>query len=849
MENFKKKFLKIWAVSAVVLALCVGQMSAQEKLQERFNAYSQLLSPEKLYLQTDRETYCVGDTVWFKGYLVNSSLLSEFPESNYIYVELLDYYYAKNIYTGKIEETHRTVERVKVKRREGVLQGYVVLDSDMNTGSAILRAYPYWALNFPADYIYSKRLTVINPIKDNFVKELVDRKVDNTDDYTKIGVQNPFKKEKKQKHDLDCQFLPESGRYFAGVDAVIGVKVVDETGFGAYAKGEIVDENNNKVSEFETNSLGMGKFRFRPVPGMRYYALVKDGADIDKKMDLPRPSSQGASVNLSFKGDNIIAELYATEDLNKDSLFFILSDGTEIFYSKALSAASRLALPIDKLAAGTNVATIADGNGNIYAKRPFFILPVSEGGVQMKTDKAVYGQRDPITCTFNLAKPVSGDFSVSVTDDTHAPYLGTEDNIVSYMLLSSEIKGYVENPQRYFDDSVPFEERESDVDLLMMTQGWQYYDLDRIFKGQYEMPSYGKEYIQTVSGKVKKSSLRKSKSSIVSFVAPSIGFTAMGQLDSTGYFELKDVNFPDSTLFIVNAVGVGGRKSFTPYITEDSFAPLLDYQRRKEKVNYSESTAQYMLQNYYNSGGDKVYQLDAVYVTGQRMVRAKDNVSPFPTQYFKEGQLKTEKDLEPFAAFDVMTYILQTCTGIREDRDTVTGERKLVCRVPAVASNWEISDYSEIIVFVNGFQAPSSSELDHYNVDELEAFVFLRGADAAPFAPMRDGSATVVPVIMIKTKPSAGTGMPKNVTKGYPLGWQRPKYFYSPAYDVQGKSIKRAGTDRRATVYWQPDLKVEGGEGKFHFNTSDGTADYTVIIEGITTDGEYVFSKQQIKRK
>ena len=193
-----------------------------------------------------------------------------------------------------------------------------------------------------------------------------------------------------------------------------------------------------------------------------------------------------------------------------------------------------------------NVATIADNSGNIFAKRPFFVLPISEGGVKMTTDKPSYGQRDPVTCTINLGRSVNGDFSVSVTDDSHAPYLGSEDNIVSYMLLSSELKGYIENPQSYFDDSRDIHEREAEVDLLMMTQGWQYYDLSKIFKGQYEMPLYGKEYIQTVSGRVKKSSLRKGNTSIVSFVAPSIGFTAMGQLDSSGYFELKDVNFPDS---------------------------------------------------------------------------------------------------------------------------------------------------------------------------------------------------------------------------------------------------------------------------------------------------------------
>ncbi|MBR4801608.1 MAG: hypothetical protein IK041_02230 [Bacteroidales bacterium] len=842
-----KKFLKISVIAAIVALFC-GNLFAQNKLEERFKAYSQLLSPEKLYLQTDRETYCVGDTVWFKGYLINNSMASEFPESNYIYVELLTYYYAKNVYSNKIEETYRMAQRVKVKRRNGILHGYVVLDSDMNTGTAILRAYSYWALNFPADYIYSRMITVINPLKDNYVKELVDHKDDVTEDYLKVGVLNPFKKEKKAKHDVDCQFLPESGRYFAGQKAVLGVKCVDETGFGTIVEGEILDNKNNKVADFKTNSLGMGKVSFVPVSGISYYARIKDTRDVEKRVNLPAAESTGAMINLSYTGDNIIAELYATGNLDRDSLFFILSDGTEIFYSKPLSAASKLALPINKLGEGVNVATIADSQGNIYAKRPFFVLPISEGGVELATDRKSYGQRDPVTCTITLNRPVKGDLSVSVTDDSHAPYLGTEDNIISYMLLSSELKGYVENPQSYFDDAVDMKEREAAVDLLMMTQGWQYYDLPAIFKGQYEMPNFGKEYIQTISGKVKKASLRRGRSTIVSFVAPSINFSAMGQLDSAGYFELKDINFPDSTLFIVNAVGTGGRKSFIPSITEDSFAPVIPYQRRKERVDYSQDAAQYMIQNYYDNGGIKVYQLDPIYITSQRMVKAKDNVSPFPVQYFKQGQLKTEEDLKPYIAYDLMTYIIENCTGIRFDTDTISGERKLVYRVPARATEFEVIEYTEIIVYVNGFQASSSSELEHYNVDELEAFVYLRGIDAAPFSPMKDGSGTIIPVIMIKTKPNTKTGMPKNVSKGYPLGWQRPKKFYSPAYDVQGKAISRPGSDKRATVYWDPAVEVENGKGTFHFNTSDGLSDYTVVIEGVTADGEYIFSKQQIKR-
>ena len=104
-------------------------------------------------------------------------------------------------------------------------------------------------------------------------------------------------------------------------------------------EGIVEDAHGNKGAEFKTNNLGMGKFVFMPVPGMKYFARIKDNRDVEKKVEIPAAENVGAIINLDFQGDNIIAELYATEGLNKDSLFFILSDGTEIFYHKSLSAA------------------------------------------------------------------------------------------------------------------------------------------------------------------------------------------------------------------------------------------------------------------------------------------------------------------------------------------------------------------------------------------------------------------------------------------------------------------------------------------------------------------------------
>ena len=72
-----------------IISLVSSELGAQKV--EKFDAYSRLLSPEKLYLHVDKDTYCAGDTIWFKAYLKNNSVVAEFPESNYIYVELVGY--------------------------------------------------------------------------------------------------------------------------------------------------------------------------------------------------------------------------------------------------------------------------------------------------------------------------------------------------------------------------------------------------------------------------------------------------------------------------------------------------------------------------------------------------------------------------------------------------------------------------------------------------------------------------------------------------------------------------------------------------------------------------------------
>ncbi|HPT06215.1 MAG TPA: hypothetical protein PK500_06150 [Candidatus Egerieousia sp.] len=857
MKIFLRTFLTTCVIAIISLFFesAAGAQSKDSLLEKRFEAFSKLLSPEKLYLHTDKEFYCVGDTLWFKGYLVNNSYLSEFPECNFIYVELIGNSYEKNIYSGKTEEVQRTLERVKVKRRGGVLQGYMVIPGGMSTGKAFIRGYSYWNLNFPAEYIFSKSLNIVNPMKDDFLKKLIDNKVKERDEYTKIGAKYPFDNEKVKMQDIDFQLFPESGRLIAGMKTVIAFKAISEMGLGEKVSGIVYDSSGSRVISFEGNDLGFGKFEFElPLQDNGYYAVVTDNRGINKKVNFPTVETSGVLVNISYKGNNILSRVCVTQDINQDSLRYVLHNGSELFYDQPLEKVKNLVIATDKLSTGIIDAAVVDTKGNVYASRQFFIMSKNNFLLDITTDKNSYGPRETVKMKLTMKNAEAGDeqadVSVSVTDNILAPSSGSENNIVSYMLLGSEIRGYIENPQSYFDEDIPFAERMQNIDLLMLTQGWRYYDLPAILKGENKMPVFGKEYIQTISGRVR--GVKKQKSSLVSFVAPSIHFSAMGQLDSTGYFELKDVSFPDSTLFIVNSVGVNGKKSFIPSINDDAFAPIVKYYSSPDSlINYSQKVGQDLMQKYYNTGGTLVYQLDPLYVIAGRKMKPINDPSPIPNQMFKKGQLREGKDLEPFKNYDLMTYIYETCQGLRLNIDSTTGEKVLVCRVPHVATGMTISDgWEEIKVFINGVNAFSSSELQNFMVNDISSLVYLTGADAAPYSPMMDGSATVRSVIMIRTVLNVRTGVPRNVTKGYPMGWQRPKYFYSPSYDLPAASKVPLGSDKRSTIYWNPNVEIgENGSASLQFDTSDGNSDYNIKVEGVTKRGDFILKKATLKRK
>ena len=858
---------------AIVSGLFIAPVYSQEQEvghEKMYQQYTQLLSPEKVYLHTDKDVYFATDTIWFSGYVENTSYTSEFDESNYIYVELISDQLFRDVKSWKnySEYQNDVVVRKKIRRIGNSFQGHIVVPEMNSTGRAIIRAYTYWMLNRPVEYMFYKELELTNPMKDKLVMAMVEKKIKKKEEYLRIGEKSPEDKLKLEKQDsiehYDVQFLPESGNYIIGERTVVYVKAVGRKGMGASVYGEIYDEEDNIIAHYITDSLGFGRVEIEELPGDKLTASVKSGNGYEgKRVKLPKAKTDGVTIHGRFsvsgiedysQSDKVQITVNTTGTLLSQGLKVYLHNGSEIYYSKDINNTEEtLTVQLRSLTAGIHSVSVIDSEGNVYAERPLLVLPTEKEVLTLSTDSTEYGKRDMVDLSVKVPASLLdsiSNFSLSVTD------MGlTEDKekttIQSYMLLKSELKGYIEDIEWYFNSTIPLSERILRGDLLLQTQGWRYYEIDKIVQGKSEQPYFGREYRQTLFGKVV-NPIGLTKRATVSFLAPSINFRAMGQIDS-GYFVLRDVDFPENTRFIVSAVGKNGKsKSHMPILQNDYFAPVYDYPERGEKVEYTDSYKKVVESIYYGKDdGDyaMAFELNPVIVTSQ-LITPKNSPSPIPNYPIRREWYRDSISMKPYTkSYSLGAYVAEVFPSVRY----VHGGGITGYKLSPASRMSTPTRRGEVIIYLNGMYMFTSEErlsvLD-LPLSEVESVIYVSGLSASPFQTADTAMDYYPsPVLMVRTKPHVRTDLvPYNVSSAYPIGWQKPVKFYSPKYEATKK--KKNETDNRITVYWNPSLKFDkDGKATVSFYTTDSHSKYRVEVEGRSGARQYHHSELVIERK
>lgn len=461
-------------IISLILLVTVGCACYADKLDSLENLLREKsVTQEKIYIHTDNNCYFVGDTLWYKAYVVMADSLKPTRYSKVLYVELLtpDGY---------------LVERQQLYiKDDGTAACQFALSDSLYSGYYEVRAYTKWQLNFNRKIrphssqnrfeFYSKQFET------NYFREYeglysrvlpIYEKPKQPGDYTdKCIIPRPKQRIYADKPEIQVKFYPEGGHIIEGMDCRIAFEVKDNDGqelgssIGALDNGLFIKPSHGGRGVFEYNAQ-------KPPKEATFEYM-------DKKYTFPLPTAQASGVVIigdkQTKGGR---EFVVKAKGVTVAAYSVTCRGRLITFGR--NPGERIALA--NCPTGINDLTLYDEQARPLASRLFFVNnqdKETQANISMTSgDKAVNSKTElqpyeKIDLTVNGQVPMS----VAVYDKSTQDLSYNDGNMLTDMLLTGELHGFVANVSQYFKEGA-----EDKLDLLMMVQGWRRYKrINKIF--------------------------------------------------------------------------------------------------------------------------------------------------------------------------------------------------------------------------------------------------------------------------------------------------------------------------------------------------------------------------------
>ncbi len=451
----------------VLLSTLMAQ-TGPDQLSTLLDYYNAEYPQEKVYLHFDKPYYSTGEDIWFQAYLVAGALHEPSPFSTNIYVELWS-------------EDGQLIRRNNLLAEGGVAKGDFHIPREFKTGSYFIRAYTRWMQNFDQEYFFTKKISIVKPT-------------------------DTFNSSPPDSLTLEVQFYPEGGHLVEGLVSRVALTVMSPSRIGGNREIRILREDGFELSKFLTNSDGIGVFNFLPEQGTNYYAVI-DGDD--RKFELPEPLASGYVLSVDNLSDKDKAIVTVRSRGQNEKVFVIAQTRGAIAYAdehKLQSNEVSFSIPKKDLLSGITQITLFDEQGIPHAERLMFYLSPNPPVAKIETDKPAYSTRDSTTIKIKVldaeSNPAVGSFSMSVIDSVRINGARFSENIVSNLLLTSDLKGVITNPLRFFktpDDSTRAEE----LDRIMMVHGWRRFTWESLREETFPEVRFGVEQGITIQGTLK----------------------------------------------------------------------------------------------------------------------------------------------------------------------------------------------------------------------------------------------------------------------------------------------------------------------------------------------------------
>ena len=443
---------------------------------------------EKVYLHFDNGFYFIGDTIWYKAYVVSSDSFRVGP-SRVLYVDLLDA-------QGYVQDRQKLVIDL-----DGQASGRICLRPDFFSGYYEVRAYTRWMQSFCEGYPFDGH-------PDNFFSRVlpVYDRPDSAELYgSRIMKQKVTAGNYRIIYDdppVNVGFFPEGGNLIDGVPCLVAYEAENERGRHINVDGELLCDGVPTGIKVLHTYGGRGSFRFTPSSGSRYSARFRSGGE-DYVFDLPTVFDSGCSISVSQTDDSVSASVSMVFDSIPEA-WAVFSCRGRVIRSVELDSSSTgnlISIPSDILPTGVNMLSIVTSDGMILSERMFFVHSDDLRRAEVEVSES---SASPLAlCSVSVCLTDSGvplrsaRFSISVTDGGQTDesfYSGG--NVLTELLLQSDLRGFIENPSYYFRNRTP--KTLKALDELILVHGWRRYDIssrpDTDVKPETTMQVSGKVY-------------------------------------------------------------------------------------------------------------------------------------------------------------------------------------------------------------------------------------------------------------------------------------------------------------------------------------------------------------------
>ncbi len=291
---------------------------------------------------------------------------------------------------------------------------------------------------------------------------------------------------------VQLSFFPEGGELVNGLESKLAFRALDEFNKPADVAGDVLDQSGKVVASFSSFHDGMGEFNFKPELGKTYQARLTSPAGVKTRYALPLPMETGYVMQVSPAGKEQLNVNIRSAIEAKVALIGQMRG--HIYYERLINLKpgdNPLEIAVSDFPIGVLQLTLFDQRTIERAERLVFVNNHKQLNIKVKTDKEKYLPREKVRLTVSATDetgmPIPADVMVSVVDDQLLTYMNDKSsNILSWMLVESEIKGKVEEPRFYFDKEEP--NAPMALDLLLKTAGWRRFTWQAV--RQMQVPFY-----------------------------------------------------------------------------------------------------------------------------------------------------------------------------------------------------------------------------------------------------------------------------------------------------------------------------------------------------------------------